>query len=311
MKEGRLRRLIVAGLFLLLLLEATGCSRRGQSATPKQTVFVAIPETATIALFSGDASGQDRPIATIRETPPDKPIDVAVNSFGDVFVANENGNVKVYAGRNHQYELVRTLEGSNTRIQHPLAIAVDQVGSLYLAEAGDGPGKGRIEWFAGGLNGNVTPNRVISGRKSGVTDPVGVSMDASGRCFVADRSSNKVLVFDADAVGDAAPVATLEGLRSPGHVFVDPELNVYVINTADNSVSIFIPSGTQSWTLNATFRSAALHDARAMTVDAAGRIAVAATGGVFFFPHNAHSTVDPIVNLRGPTPMNPSAIYVH
>jgi hypothetical protein len=93
-------------------------------------------------------------------------------------------------------------------------------------------------------------------------------------------------------------------------VAVDQQLNVYVINQADNSIAVFIPSGPQSWTLNATFKSSALHDPTGVSVDAAGRIAVAATGGVFFFPSTAHGTVDPVVNLRGATPMNPSGLYI-
>jgi hypothetical protein len=310
MEEWCLRSKLGAGLFLLFFLGTAGCSR-GQSTTPAQTLFVAVAETGSLNLFAISASGSDPPVATIKESPPDKPIDVSVDSFGEIFVANENGNVKMYAGRNHQYQRARTLEGPNTRIQHPLAIAADMAGSFYLADAGDGHGHGRIEWFVGGLTGNVTPNRVVSGPHTRITDPVGVALDASGRGFVSDQASNKVLVFDADASGDVAPVATLVGLHSPGRVFVDQQLNVYVINRTDNSIAVFIPSGPQSWTLNATFRSNALHDSKGVGTDATGRIAVAATGGVFFFPPNARGTIDPIVNLRGATPMNPSGLYIH
>src|SRR5437879_4041420 len=109
MEEWRLRSKLGAGLFLLFFLGTAGCSRGQQSATTVQTLFVAIAETDSIDLFAISARGSDSPIATIKESPPDKPIDVSVDSLGEIFVANENSNVKMFIGRNHQYQRARTL----------------------------------------------------------------------------------------------------------------------------------------------------------------------------------------------------------
>ena len=297
-----------AALSLMLLLAGTGCAHGRQ--TPAQLLYVAIPETAAIALFPITAEGNAQPVVVVKEPPSDKPIDVSTDLFGDIFIANENGNVRAYGGRNLHYELIRTVEGPHTRIRHPIALTVDMAGSFYLAEAGDGPQQARIEWFAAGLNGNVTPNRVISGPHTGITSPHGVAIDASGRLFVADRNSNKVLIFDGDANGDATPIETISGLHSPERIFVDTELNIYVTNKGDNTISVFTLTGPQSWTSAATISSAVLRNPAGVAADAAGRIAVAATGGVLFFAAGANGVAQPVVNLRGNTPMNPMGIFI-
>jgi DNA-binding beta-propeller fold protein YncE len=308
MHDCRVHYYLGAALSLMLFLAGTGCAHGRQ--TPTQILYVAIPETATVALFPVAAEADTRPIAVLKEPPSDKPVDVSADLLGDVFVANENGNVRAYGGRNLHYELIRTVEGPHTRIQHPTALTVDIAGSFYVAEAGDAPAQARVEWFAAGLNGNVTPNRTINGPHTGITSPRGLAIDASGRLYVADRDSNKVLIFDADAKEDAAPFATLTGLHSPERISVDPELNIYVTNKGDNTIAVFTLTGPQSWTPAATISSAVLRNPGGIAADAAGRIAVAATGGVLFFAPNANGATQPLVNLRGNTPMNPMGIFI-
>ena len=45
--------------------------------------------------------------------------------------------------------------------------------------------------------------------------------------------------------------------------------------------------------------------------DQAGRIAVAATGGILFFAPNSDGQVEPASELRGRSPMNPAGIFIH
>jgi hypothetical protein len=311
MQIRRFWRVFGSGLLFTCAAAVGGCSHRPQTGAPAQSLYVAKPETADIAIYPVSATGAERPIATIRETPPDKPIDLSVDAAGEIFVANENGNVRAYAGQNNQYVLVRTVAGPQTQIQHPAGIAVDLAGSFYVADAGAGPGKGRVEWFAGGPNGNIQPSRVISGPHTGIGTPRGIALDASGRAFVTDQASNKVLVFDSDANGDAEPRAVITGLHSPERVFVDQLLNVYVTNKGDNSVSVFTSSGPESWTFGARITSAAMRYPAGISGDAQSRIAVAQVGGVLFFAPNAKGAADPVADLRGPVVMNPAGICIH
>lgn len=301
-------RFIIKSCILLAL--TASCSHR-QSALSREYLYAAIPEPGLILVYPMSATGSASPLARIKENPPDKPIDVSVDLVGEVFVANENGNIRVYAGRNFKYELVHTLKGAHTRIQHPISIVANLDGTFYVTDAGDGLGKPRVEWFSAGQNGNVFPNRVISGSHTQLTTPRGLALDGSGRLFVADRATNKVLVFEADADGDADPVFVLTGLRSPNHVFVDQLLNVYVSNEADNSVDVFISTGPRSWSRNRTITSRELRQPEGVVADQTGRIVVAATGGILFFGPNSEGDVEPVSELRGSSPMNPAGLAIH
>jgi len=301
---------LTTGAYLLLIALIAGCSH-GQQSALGQHLYAAIPETGLIVVYPVTASGAAQPLAAIKENPPDKPIDVSVDLSGEVFVANENGNLRAYGGRDFHYELIHTVEGPHTQIQHPTSIVAKFDGTFYIADAGSAPDKARVEWFPAGQNGNVFPNRVISGPHTGITSPRGLALDGSGRLFVADQATNKVLVFEPDATGDAVPVTVLTGLHSPDHLFVDQLLNICVSNKGDNSIKVFITTGPQSWSLSATITSAEMRQPSGVASDQTGRIAVANTGGILFFAPNSDGQVEPASNLQGPTPMNPAGIYIH
>jgi DNA-binding beta-propeller fold protein YncE len=270
-----------------------------------------VAEPPTLLVYQAVIGAEETPLAAIKENPPDRPIDCASNLIGEIYVANQNGNVRVYgAGRDQKYDLIRSYEGTHTRLDHPVAIAVNKAGSFYVADTADG--HGRVEWFSGGANEDILPDKVLEGPHTGFTVPGGVAIDGSGRTFVADRASNRILVFDPNAHGDAAPLAVIDGLHAPGRVAVDDLLNVYVVNTADNSIAIFNSSGPEGWTAAPSITSKALQTPGAIAIDPAGQIAVGAIGGVTFFASDAHGDADPIASLRGsPSPLNPSGICFH
>jgi DNA-binding beta-propeller fold protein YncE len=302
--------------FCLLLLFNTGCTRGkatgGAPATvPQQHLFVTVAEPPTLLVYQNGAGAEQIPLVTIKENPPDRPIDCATNAIGEVYVANQNGNVRVYgAGRDQKYTLIRSYEGSHTRLDHPVAIAVNRAGSFYVADTADG--HGRVEWFSGGANEDILPDKVLEGPHTGITVPGGVAIDGSGRTFVADRASNRILVFDPNARDDATPLAVIDGLHAPGRIAVDDLLNIYVVNTADNSIAVFNSSGPEGWTAAPPITSKSLQTAAAVAIDPMGQIAVAAIGGVAFFAGDAHGDADPIVSLQGsPSPLNPSGVCFH
>jgi hypothetical protein len=311
MRHGWFPLRLIAGVCLPLIAWMAGCSHGPQTAPSQQHLYAAIPETGLIVVYPLAASGAAQPLATIKEEPPDKPIDVSVDLFGEVFVANENGNVRAYGGPNFHYQLIHTLGGPHTQIQHPTSIVVNRDGTFYIADAGSPSDAPRVEWFPAGQNGNVFPNRVISGPHTGITSPHGLALDGSGRLFVADQATNKVLVFGPDATGDVAPLVVLSGLHSPDHLFIDQLLNIYVSNKGEHNIKVFITTGPQSWILSATIRSAQMRQPEGVAADQTGQIAVATTGGILFFAPNSNGQVEPVSELRGRSPMNPAGIFIH
>jgi DNA-binding beta-propeller fold protein YncE len=299
---------VLTGTILIAIL-SVGCSR-SPSGTASQRLFMTSPETGILQVYAANAGSDDSPLATIKENPPDKPMDVAIDGLGEAFVANENANVRVYGPTpNGKYELIRNFEGSNTRMRTPSAIAVNRAGSFYIADPANG--HGRVEWFSGGANGNLVPDRVLGGPSTGIKDPRGVAIDGSGRLFVADRASNRILVFDANAEGDATPLATIDGLHAPTHLAVDDVLNVYVVDQGDNSIVVLTSAGPENWSPAATITSKSLSNPTGVAVDSAGEIAASAIGGVLFFAPNANGKLDPLRILHGPSPMTPSGVSIY
>jgi hypothetical protein len=310
MRPWRLRPYLMACLSLLVVLALAGCSH-GQTGAPEQVLYVAMPQAHSVALFPVSAQGPAAPLKVIRERDSDIPVDVSVDLMRDVFIANQSGNVKVYGGPRRDFELIHNLEGPHTRLGHLNAIVADNVGSFYVTDAGEGPAQPpRVEWFAGGQNGNIVPNRVLSGPHTGITTPRGIATDGSGRVYVVDQGSNKVLVFDSNAEGDVAPLATIEGLRSPDHVHVDDLLDVFVTNQKDNSISVFVPAGPQSWVPGTTITGASLRDIRGITSDSNERLVVATSDGVLYFAPNTQGAATPVQTLTGPSHMDPDGIVI-
>ena len=308
MHRVRLRYVPRVVLSFLLFISAVACAHP-QSATPPQMLYLLRPAARTLALFMVTDSGA-APAATIRETAPDEPVDVSVDLLGDIFIANHNGNVRTYIGRNLQYQLGRTLSGPHTGIVHPTSIAVDIAGNILLGEAGAGPGQGYVEWFAAGISGNVMPDRVIRGPHTGLRRPTGVALDASGRLFVADHDANKLMVFAADAKDDATPIAVISGLHSPQRVFVDPLLDIYVISEHRDDVSVFVAEGPEEWTAAGSISSAAIHNPSSVGTDSAGRIAIASADGVRFFAPGARGPSEPVAAIAGAAAIDASALYI-
>jgi sugar lactone lactonase YvrE len=288
---------VKSALIALLFIASAGCLHKRQLTVPGQNLYLTIPDKRTIAVFPVDISESPKPLARIVEDPPDQPVDTSTDAAREIFVANVNGNIKAFAANHDRYSRIHLLEGSNTRLVRPQGIAVDMAGSFYVADAGETPGHGRIEWFSGGMNGNVSPGRVIDGPHTQLNNPAGIAMDGSGRLYVADQGANKVLIFDAAANGDTAPVAEIDNVNKPQHIFVDQFLSVFVSNQGDNTISIFQNDGPVAWDPYTTLTGDALKDPRGVVTDATGRIIVAVPGKLMFFGANSKGKVQPVAIL--------------
>jgi hypothetical protein len=289
---------------------AAACSRPTTPSVPQQLLYASLPEQHSVEIFALSADAPAAPVATIKEAPEDIPIDVGKDLLDEISIGNQNGNVKVYVEHNGEYQLVRHIEGAHTKLRHLNAMAVDQGGGLYIADAGRGHGDPSIVVFAANLTGNVLPDHIISGPHTGLTTPTGIAIDATGRTFVADHDSGKVLIFEANTRGDTPPIATIDGLPKPNRVFIDQELNLYVDSGSNHSITAFIPEGPQNWSRTATITATELQDPQGMAVDASGRVAAAIPGGIIFFAANADGANVPVQSLKGPAPFNPAGILI-
>ena len=182
--------------------------------------------------YSGDGAG-----ATGAQL--SDPVAVAVDSSGNVYIADGGNNV------------IREVSGGNIStvavgFTHPDGIVVDRAGNLYIADTG---GR-RIVEFSGGTYTTLVGNGNIGfsgddgpGTKASLYDPVSVAVDSMGNVYIADTLNCRVRKMAPSGIvttiagngalyysGDGGP-AVKASLYFPRGVAVDSTGNVYISDT--------------------------------------------------------------------------------
>ncbi len=111
-------------------------------------------------------------------------------------------------------------------------------GDVYVASVPES-----VLIFSSSANGNVAPNGIIRGKKTGLKQSQDVALDAAGNIYVSAK--NRIQVFAAGSTGNVAPSRTIKGsrtrLNAPGNLAVDSRGNIYVANEKTSSVTVYAP----------------------------------------------------------------------
>ncbi|OFV93837.1 MAG: hypothetical protein A3G76_10810 [Acidobacteria bacterium RIFCSPLOWO2_12_FULL_65_11] len=176
------------------------------------------------------------------------PFGVAVDSSGNVFVADNNnhtirkitpaGVVTTLAGLTGVLGNVDGT-GSAARFNYPRAIAVDAAGTLYVADSQNRSIR------------KITPVGVVTTLAGGFSDPRSVAVDPAGTVYVADANMiRKVTAGGAvttlagsTSSGSADGTGTAARFSVPYGVAVDAAGTVYVADTFNNTIRKITPSG--------------------------------------------------------------------
>ncbi len=145
-----------------------------------------------------------------------RPTDARGATVSQFFVTNHSNVVTGYAaGANGNVPPVELIGGSNTGLDQPYGIAVDQNDNLYVANAS----ANSVTIYGAETNGNVPPIVTIVGPSTGLSSPLGIAVDCLGFIYVANSKNDSVTVYAPDSHGDAVPVITIAGastgLKSP------------------------------------------------------------------------------------------------
>jgi sugar lactone lactonase YvrE len=145
--------------------------------------------------------------------------------------------------------------GPRARFADPFGVVVDQVGNIYVADAGD---NNRIR--------KVTPDGVVTtlaggaegfkdgpGRAAAFNTPSALAIDAGGNLYVADTGNNAIRKVTPDGAvttlaGDGAAgyrdgPARSARFNAPCGVAVDARGNVYVADTYNDRIRQITPEG--------------------------------------------------------------------
>ncbi|HEY2016729.1 MAG TPA: IPT/TIG domain-containing protein [Bryobacteraceae bacterium] len=209
------------------------------------------------------------------------PICVAVDSSGNVYIADENNNrirkvssgtITTVAGNGTQGYSGDGQAATSAMLHTPNAVAVDGSGNIYISDTQNlvvrkVDTKGTITTIAGnnlaggpGFTGDNGP--AIQASLGFVS---GLAVDGSGNIFIADPGNQRIRKVDSKgtittvagtgtvgSAGDGGP-GTVARLNNPLGLAVDPAGNLYIADTGNNKIRKLATNGIITTVAGSTF----------------------------------------------------------
>lgn len=178
--------------------------------------------------------------------------------------------------------------GSSASFYHPMGVAVDSSGNVYVADAGNNQirkisSSGSVTLLAGSRSKGSADG---TGSAASFNSPFGVAVDSSGNVYVADTLNSMIRKITPTGVVTTIGAKNTAKFTQPEGIAVDANGNVYVSDISSHSILKITPAGVIS-TLAGNYASHGFSDGtgtaatffnpKGIAVDSSGNIYVADT----------------------------------
>lgn len=248
----------------------------------------------------------------------DAPRGVAVDRAGTIYVADTrnntirkvtpSGTVTTLAGSAGSEGLLNG-SGLETRFNEPFGLAVDDSGTVYVADASNNAirkitASGVVSTFAGGAAAGSTDG---TGTAARLDEPRALALDGDGTLYVADYDNHTIrkitpagvvttLAGRADQPGNTDGTGTNASFRGPMGIAVDATGVIYVADTGNHAIRRITAGGVVT-TLSLSGQS--LSEPRGIALTSAGAILVADYGAHCIRSISAAGVVTTLAGSQG------------
>ena len=252
-----------------------------------------------IALYPADLSASTQPLTLLEGSWHTDACDsLSFGSAGDLFAlcyqavdSEPPDQVVVFSADAQGTDApTRVITGPSTTLGgYATNLAVGATGKVYVnqdayCEVQDCAGM--VSVFAPGANGDSAPVQVIQGPHTGLNYSSSIAVDAAGLIYVGNAEGGPILVFAADATGDAQPIRRIGRAKEIGDatsLAVDASGTIYVADvTTTKGVLVYGPSAADGAPPDRVIAGplTGLAAPSGIAVDSAGRVLVSEEHGL-------------------------------
>jgi hypothetical protein len=226
--------------------------------TATGALWVSDADSDVLKEFAPGATGDVAPVATIggSMTMLHSPAALALSGSGDLWILNDDPSdttaslIEFAPGAHGNVAPIERIAGAKTRLFPSVGIALTTSGNqLWVTHVGGGQrASSAIQEFATSTPGNVAAIRTITGSRTELAFPYGVTLDRSGEVIVSDDgnggASGAILTFSPKSTGNVAPARVLSGVTTgisePSYLALDAGGKIWEPNYQAGSLGRFV-----------------------------------------------------------------------